>query len=50
VKELQRIGWLIKPRPDGKSIHQRKINKTPKYYYVFGKRKNDSEASETGEA
>jgi putative DNA primase/helicase len=50
VKELQRIGWLIPPRQDGKSIHQRKINKKPSYYYVFGKRKSDGEASESGES
>jgi putative DNA primase/helicase len=50
VNELQRIGWLIEPRKDGKSIHQRKINKKPNYYYVFGKRENDGEAGELGEA
>lgn len=50
VKELQRVGLLIPPRPDGKSIHQRKINKKSSYYYVFGKRESDGEASETSEA
>ncbi len=50
VNELQRIGWLIEPRKDGKSMHQRKINKKLNYYYVFGKRENDGEASEFGES
>lgn len=50
VKELQRIGLLIPPRPDGKSMHQRKINKKSSYYYVFRKPENDGEASERSEA
>jgi putative DNA primase/helicase len=51
VKELQRNGLMAQPRKDGKSVHQRKINKKPGYYYVFnGYRKNSSEAGEAGEA
>ncbi len=50
VNELQRIGWLIPPRKDGKSMHQRKINKKLNYYYVFGKRESDGESSESGES
>jgi putative DNA primase/helicase len=50
VKELQRLGWLIPPRPDGKAIHQRKINKKANYYYIFQKRENGSEAGEAREA
>jgi putative DNA primase/helicase len=50
VKELQRLGWLLPPRPDGKAIHQRKINKKANYYYIFQKRENGSEAGEAGEA
>ncbi len=50
VKELQRIGWLLPSRPDGKSIHQRKINKKPNYYYIFVSLKNCSKASEASEA
>jgi putative DNA primase/helicase len=50
VKELQRLGWLLPPRPDGKSVHQRKINKKASYFYIFPKRKNGSEAGEAGEA
>jgi putative DNA primase/helicase len=37
VKELQRLGWLLPPRPDGTSVHQRKINKKANYYYIFPK-------------
>jgi putative DNA primase/helicase len=40
VKELQRLGWLLPPRPDGTSVHQRKINKKANYYYIFPKREN----------
>ena len=50
VKELQRLGWLLPPRPDGKSVHQRKINKKASYFYIFPKRENASEAGEAGEA
>jgi putative DNA primase/helicase len=51
VKELQRLGWLVPARSDGKSIHQRKINTKPNYYYIFvGKRVFPSEAGEAGEA
>jgi putative DNA primase/helicase len=50
VKELQRLGWLLPPRPDGKSVHQRKINKKASYFYIFPKRENGSEAGEAGEA
>jgi uncharacterized protein (DUF927 family) len=46
VKELQRIGLLIPPRKDGKSIHQRWIKGKSNYYYVFPKRENSSEGSE----
>ena len=35
VKELQRLGWLLPPRLDGTSVHQRKINNKANYYYVF---------------
>jgi putative DNA primase/helicase len=40
VKELQRLGWLLPPRPDGTSVHQRKINKKASYFYIFPKREN----------
>jgi putative DNA primase/helicase len=40
VKELQRLGWLIPPRHDGTSVHQRKINKKANYFYIFPKREN----------
>jgi uncharacterized protein (DUF927 family) len=49
VKELQRLGWLIPPRKDGKSTHQRSIKGKAKYYFVFGKRENGSEGSEGSE-
>jgi putative DNA primase/helicase len=49
VKELQRLGWLIPPRKDGKSIHQRWINSKPNYYYVFSQRENCREGSEGSE-
>jgi putative DNA primase/helicase len=40
VKELQRLGWLLPPRKDGTSVHQRKINKKANYFYIFPKREN----------
>jgi putative DNA primase/helicase len=40
VKELQRLGWLLPPRKDGTSVHQRKINKKSNYFYIFPKREN----------
>jgi uncharacterized protein (DUF927 family) len=50
IKELQRKNWLIQPRLDGKSIHQRKINGKPNYYYVFRIGEKCREAGEAGEA
>ncbi len=49
VKELQRLGWLVPPRKDGKSTHQRSIKGNAKYYFVFGKRENNGEGSEGSE-
>jgi putative DNA primase/helicase len=49
VKELQRLGWLLPPRPDGKAIRIRKINGKANYYYVFPKRENGSDTSDTGD-
>jgi putative DNA primase/helicase len=49
VKELQRLGWLLPPRPDGKAIRIRKINGKANYYYVFGKRENASDTGDTGD-
>jgi putative DNA primase/helicase len=49
VKELQRLGWLLPPRPDGKAIRIRKINGKANYYYVFPKRKNEGDTSDTGD-
>jgi uncharacterized protein (DUF927 family) len=49
VKELQRLDWLIPPRKDGKSTHQRSIKGKAKYYFVFGKRENDGEGGEGSE-
>jgi putative DNA primase/helicase len=49
VKELQRLGWLLPPRPDGKAIRIRKINGKANYYYVFPKRKSISDTSDTGD-
>ena len=49
VKELQRLGWLLPPRPDGKAIRIRKINGKANYYYVFGKRESISDTSDTGD-
>ena len=50
VKELQRLGWLLPPRPDGKSVHQRKISRKANYFYIFLKHENGGEAGEAGEA
>ena len=49
VKELQRLGWLLPPRPDGKAIRIRKISGKANYYYVFKKRENISDTSDTGD-
>jgi putative DNA primase/helicase len=49
VKELQRIGWLLPPRPDGKSTHQRTRKGATNYYFVFGKRVLFGEGSEGSE-
>ena len=38
VKELQRLGWLLPPRPDGTSVHTRRVNGKRVYFYVFPKR------------
>jgi putative DNA primase/helicase len=46
VKELQRLGWLLPPRPDGKAFLQRQVNNKRNYYYVFGKRVFDCEHRE----
>ena len=37
VKELQRLGWLLPPRPDGTSVHTRRVNGKRVYFYVFPK-------------
>jgi putative DNA primase/helicase len=49
VKELQRIGWLLPPRKDGKSTHQRWMNRKAKYYFVFGIRVFGGEGCEGSE-
>jgi putative DNA primase/helicase len=49
VKELQRLGWLSPPRPDGKAFIQRQVNNKRNYYYVFGKRVFDCEQREQRE-
>jgi putative DNA primase/helicase len=49
VKELQRLEWLIPPRKDGKSTHQRWLKGKAKYYFVFGNRVFGSEGSEGSE-
>jgi putative DNA primase/helicase len=38
IKELQRLGWLLPPRPDGTSVHTRRVNGKRVYFYVFPKR------------
>ena len=49
VKELQRLGWLLPPRADGKAFLQRQVNNKRNYYYVFGKRVFDCEQREQRE-
>jgi putative DNA primase/helicase len=49
VKELQRLGWLLPPRPDGKAIRIRKIKGKANYYYVFGKRENGGDTGDTSD-
>jgi putative DNA primase/helicase len=49
VEELQRLEWLLPPRPDGKSTHQRSRKGEAKYYFVFGKRLFNGEGSEGSE-
>jgi len=46
---LQRLGWLLPPRPDGKAIHTRSVHGKRIYLYVFPKRKKVSEQGEQGE-
>jgi putative DNA primase/helicase len=46
VKELQRKGLLLPPRPDGKAIRIRKLKGNASYYYVFGKRENEGDTSD----
>jgi putative DNA primase/helicase len=46
VKELQRLGWLLPPRADGKAFLQRQVNNKRNYYYVFGKCVFDGEHRE----
>jgi putative DNA primase/helicase len=48
VKELQRLGWLLPPRPDGKAIHTRSVYGKRIYLYVFRKRENVREQGEQG--
>jgi putative DNA primase/helicase len=50
VKELQRIGWLLPSRADGKALLQRRVNNKRNYYYVFGKCVFGSESGESGES
>jgi putative DNA primase/helicase len=38
VKELQRLGWLLPPRPDGTAVHTRRVNGKRVYFYVMPKR------------
>jgi uncharacterized protein (DUF927 family) len=49
VKKLQQLGWLLPPRKDGKSKHQRTVNSKVIYCYVFKKWKNEGEGGEEGE-
>jgi uncharacterized protein (DUF927 family) len=49
VKKLQQLGWLLPPRKDGKSRHQRTVNNKVIYCYVFKKWKNKGEGGEEGE-
>lgn len=35
IKELQKKEWLAPPRGDGKNTHQRRLNKTKTYFYIF---------------
>jgi putative DNA primase/helicase len=49
VKELQRLGWLLPPRPDGKATHTRSVNGKRTYLYIFQNCKKASEQGEQGE-
>jgi hypothetical protein len=48
VKELQRLGWLLPPRPDGKATHTRSVNGKRTYLYIFQNCKKASEQGEQG--
>jgi putative DNA primase/helicase len=50
VKELQRLGWMLPPRADGKALLQRRVNNQRGYYYVFVKCEKASESGESGES
>jgi putative DNA primase/helicase len=41
VKELQRLGWLLPPRPDGKTLHTRRVQGKRTYFYVFQNREHE---------
>jgi putative DNA primase/helicase len=41
VKELQRLGWLLPPRPDGKTLHTRRVHGKRTYFYVFQNRAHE---------
>jgi uncharacterized protein (DUF927 family) len=49
IKELQVRGWLLPPRSDGKSKHQRRVKGEKNYFYVFRKWKNEEEPGEPPE-
>jgi uncharacterized protein (DUF927 family) len=51
IKALQATERMIPPRPDGKPIHQRTVEKKgkPKYFYIFQNFGKASEGSEGGE-
>jgi putative DNA primase/helicase len=48
VKELQRLGWLLPLRPDGKTMHTRRVHGKRVYFYVFPKRENGGVPSVPG--
>jgi putative DNA primase/helicase len=49
VKHLEKKGWLLPPRKDGKFTHQREIKGKSNYYFIFRNTVFSSEGSEGSE-
>jgi putative DNA primase/helicase len=50
VRELQRLGLMLPPRSDGKSVYARRVNGKQDNFYVFPRCENAGDASDAGDA